>query len=104
MNDLSDSSERRSVQNDGLDISGGPQTIAVKQMTGTGYVWFTQVTPSDCVSITETDLKVKTVGQLNPGAPKSVHYQISEKNMKSGCKVNMALARPWLFSGFDSHG
>lgn len=41
---------------------------------------------------------------LSPGAPKSVRYEFAKQTEADDCSVHIALARPWLFSGFNDDG
>ena len=103
--DLTNPVTKRTTEQNGLDVSDGAQTIALKQISGTGYTWQQVIVPEGCVSVEETD--IRTTDLLQPGAPTTKHWELTQsKNAKSGgsCVVSMALARVWMFSGFDANG
>ena len=103
--DLTNPITKSTIEENGLKVSESAQTIALKQISGTGYIWQEVIVPAGCVSFEEVD--VRTTDQLKPGAPTTKHWTLGESvsgQTGGSCVVSMALARPWMFSGFDENG
>lgn len=41
---------------------------------------------------------------FSPGAPKSKYFEFERQMEVDDCQISIALARPWLFSGFEEDG
>ena len=101
--DLSDDSVLKTVKDAGLDLEK-PQILQVNAPAGTGFIWMHQIHPVGCAKIKELT-NVKTVERVMPGFSKKQLYEVSSGlSSSSECQVTMALARPWIFAGFNDDG
>lgn len=101
--DLKNPVTLRSTIAKGVDVSSGPIRVALKEQTGTGFIWQYQEYPAGCISVSE-ESGIDASETFSPGTPKSLYFEFQKQKEVDGCQVSIALARPWLFSGFAEDG
>ena len=55
--DLTNPTTKRTIEENGLKVSESAQTIALKQISGTGYIWQEVIVPTGCVSFEEAEVR-----------------------------------------------